>query len=248
MPSSATDSWRAQFRAGQRDILPLAIGVATYGLAFGVLAAQADFGAVATAVMGTTVFAGSAQIMAVQQLVAGAGVGAAVIAGAALNLRLLLVTASLRRDLRGRPAWQVLLGVHLATDENWALLHATRASGRPAGYWYLVGGGLVLLAVWVVTTATAAAFAQLVPDPDAFGLGFAFTAAFIAILRNLWRGLGDLGPWGVSVATTAGLIGLTGLPSAWALVAAGIAGAATAAVTGGGSGGIGGDGDGDGDG
>lgn len=234
MPSHPSDRWHAELWAGQRDILPLALGVATYGLAFGVLAAQADFGVVATAVMGTTVFAGSAQIMAVQQLVAGAGVGAAIVAGAALNLRLLLVTASLRQELRGRPAWQVLLGLHLATDENWALLHATRAAGRPAGYWFLVGGGLVLLAVWVVTTATAAAFAQLIPDPDALGLGFAFTAAFVAILRNLWRGLGDVGPWGVSIATTAGLIWLTSLPPAWALVVAGIAGAATAAVTGGG--------------
>ena len=231
LPSRDSGSWRAEFRAGQRDILPLALGVATYGLAFGVLAVQADFGALATAVMGIGVFAGSAQIMAVQQLVAGAGVAAAVVAGAALNLRLLLVTASLRQDLSGRPIWQLLLGVHLATDENWALLHATRAAGRPASYWYLVGGGLVLLAVWVATTATAAAFARHIPDPEAFGLGFAFTAAFIAILRNLWRGPGDLGPWGVSIATTAGLIALTPLPPAWALVVAGIAGAATATAT-----------------
>ena len=232
LSSSAYGSWRGEFRAGQRDILPLALGVATYGLAFGVMAAQADLGALATALMGLSVFAGSAQIMAVQQLVAGAGVAAAVVAGAALNLRLLLVTASLRQDLQGRPIWQVLLGVHLATDENWALLHATRAAGRPAGYWYLVGGGWVLLAVWIATTATAAAFARHIPDPQTLGLGFAFTAAFIAILRNLWRGPGDLGPWGVSVGMTAGLIGLTPLPPAWALVVAGIAGAATAAFTG----------------
>jgi 4-azaleucine resistance transporter AzlC len=211
-------------------MLPLAVGVATYGLAFGLLAAQAELGALATALMGATVFAGSAQIMAVQQLVDGAGVGAAVVAGAALNLRLLLIAASLRAELRGRSWAQVLLGVHLATDETWALLHATRAAGRAAGYWYFVGGGLLLLAVWVATTAVAAGFAGHIPDPQALGLGFAFTAAFIAILRNLWRGPGDLGPWAVAIAGTLALVWLTPLPPAWALVVAGVAGAATAAV------------------
>lgn len=203
------------------------MGVATYGLAFGLLAAQAGFGPAATGIMGASVFAGSAQIVAVQQLVAGAGVGAAVVAGLALNLRLLLITASLRGELDGRPLWQRWLGCHLATDENWALLHAARARGCNVGYWYLVGGGFVLLAAWAASTSVAAAFAQAIPDPERLGLGFAFTAAFIAILRDLWRGRRDLPPWAVSVAATVGLIALTPLPPAWALVIAGVAGAAT---------------------
>lgn len=45
-----------------------------------------------------------------------------------------------------RPWWQTALGLHLSTDENWALLHAKRAQGRDFGCWYLTGAGLMLAA------------------------------------------------------------------------------------------------------
>ena len=80
-PHSLRDAW-----TGAREIAPLAIGVAIYGLAFGLLAAQARFDALQVGVMGAIVFAGGSQIIAAQQLVAGAGAVAAVVAGLALNL------------------------------------------------------------------------------------------------------------------------------------------------------------------
>lgn len=223
---------RSQLTAGLRGILPLAVGVGVYGLAFGLLAAQARMDGLQTGVMGTIVFAGSSQIIAVERLVAGAGAGAALLAGLALNLRLLLITASLRDEFAGRPWWQVLLGVHLATDENWALMHAMRARGHRAGYWYLVGGGLGLVAVWVLATVAGASFATVVPEPKALGMDFAFTAAFIAILRSLWNGSTMLMPWAASIAIVllSGL--LTPLDPTWTLILGGLGGAAIAGVLG----------------
>jgi predicted branched-subunit amino acid permease len=74
-----------EVRTGARDISPLAAGVAIYGLAFGLLAAQAGFGMLQVGVMGGIVFAGGSQIVAAQQLVADAGAVAAIVAGLALN-------------------------------------------------------------------------------------------------------------------------------------------------------------------
>lgn len=223
---------RSQLMDGLRDILPLAVGVAVYGLAFGLLAAQAQMDGLQTGVMGTIVFAGSSQIIAVERLMTGAGAGAALLAGLALNLRLLLITASLRDELAGRPWWQILLGVHLATDENWALMHAMRARGHPAGYWYLLGGGLGLVAVWVLATVAGAGFATAVPEPRALGMDFAFTAAFIAILRSLWSGRAMLLPWAgtVAIVLLAGV--LNPLDPTWTLILGGAAGAAIAGVLG----------------
>ena len=121
-------SARQEFWRGAADISPLAIGVAIYGLAFGLLAAQASLSALQVGVMGGIVFAGGSQIVAAERLVAGAGAIAALIAGVALNLRLLLVTASVRDIYAGRPVWQILLGAHLASDENWALLVTRHSS------------------------------------------------------------------------------------------------------------------------
>ena len=215
-----------------RDILPLAAGVAIYGLAFGVLATQASMDELHVGVMGATIFAGAAQILAVERLVAGAGAVAALVAAIAVNLRLLLITASVREVFAGRPWWQRVFGAHMATDENWALMLATRAEGKPVGYWYLVGGGACLYLTWIISTISGALFASTIPSPAALGMDFAFTAAFIALARSLWRGKADLWPWICASLLVIFLTVSELLDSAWALVAGGIGGAVVAALLG----------------
>ncbi len=216
--------------AGARDIAPLALGVAIYGLAFGLLAVQAHFDQLQVGVMGAIVFAGGSQIVASQQLVAGAGALASLVAGLALNLRLLLVTASIRDIYAGRPWWQIALGAHLTTDENWALMLAQRARGRDVGYWYLVGGGLCLVVVWCLATLTGATFARILPEPRSLGMDFAFTAAFIAIARSLCKGRSDFVPWITAIGVVALSIKLAGLPPSWGLILGGITGAGVAGI------------------
>ena len=221
---------RRELWRGAVEISPLALGVAIYGLAFGLLAAQASLSALQVGVMGGIVFAGSSQIVVAERLVAGAGAIAALIAGIALNLRLLLVTASIRDIYAGRPLWQILLGAHLASDENWALMLAERTRGRDVGYWYLVGGGLCLLVVWCIATVTGVLFATAIPEPRALGMDFAFTAAFIAIVRSLWKGTHQLAPWLTSVVVVAACVGSGQIDSSWALVLGGLTGAGVAGV------------------
>jgi 4-azaleucine resistance transporter AzlC len=223
--SARHELWR-----GAVEITPLAAGVVIYGLAFGLLAAQASLSGLQVGVMGGIVFAGGSQIVAVERIVAGAGAVAALIAGIALNLRLLLVTASVRDIYAGRPLWQLLLGAHMATDENWALMLAERAKGRNVGYWYLVGGGLCLIVVWCLSTVTGVMFATSIPEPKALGMDFAFTAAFIAISRSLWKGRQQLVPWLTSVLVVIAAIGSGKIDPSWALVLGGVAGAAAAGV------------------
>ncbi|MFT5508842.1 MAG: putative branched-subunit amino acid permease [Hyphomicrobiaceae bacterium] len=221
-----------EFWSAVWDISPLAVGVAIYGLAFGLLAAQASMDELQVGVMGSFVFAGASQIVAVERLVAGAGALAALVAGIALNLRMLLVTASVRDIFAGRPFWQVALGAHLTSDENWALMLATRAAGRDVGYWYLVGGGACLMVTWLIATISGVTFAAAIPEPKALGMDFAFTAAFIAIARSLWRGYGDLLPWATAFGVVAVSIGTGALDSSWSLILGGISGAAIAGLRG----------------
>jgi len=219
-----------EFWCAVKDISPLALGVAIYGLAFGLLAAQYNMSELQVGLMGTFVFAGASQILAVERLVAGAGATAAMVAAIAINLRMLLVTASIRDVYSNRPWWQLALGAHMTTDENWALMLATRAQGRNVGYWYLVGGGACLLFIWVISTTCGVLFATNIPEPKALGMDFAFTAAFIAIACTLWRGKSDLLPWLISIliVTTSLLTGW--LDSSWSLILGGCAGALTASL------------------
>ena len=219
-----------EFISGFKEIVPLAIGAGIYGLAFGLLAAQAHMDGLEVGIMGTAVFAGASQIIAIERIVSGAGAVVAIIAGAALNLRLLLITASIRDIYAGRPFWQVVLGAHLTTDENWALMLSARADGRTVGYWYLVGAGVMMLLVWLTATIAGVTFATAIPEPRALGMDFAFTAAFIAIARSLWTGQRDLVPWITSFVVVALLIVPGFVDGSWAMIAGGVAGAAVAGL------------------
>ena len=138
------------------------------------------------------------------------------------------MTASIRDIYAGRPWWQVALGAHVTTDENWALMLTQRAKGQDAGYWYLVGGGVCLVLVWCLATVAGACLASAMPASKALGMDFAFTAAFIAIARFLWNGRSDLMPWLAAVLVVAVSIKLVGLEPSWALISGGIAGAGVA--------------------
>jgi predicted branched-subunit amino acid permease len=88
---------------GAKAILPLALGAAAYGFAFGVLAGQAGFPVWGVGPMSLSVFAGSSQIVAVERFVDDGLVAGAVVVGMALNLRYLGILASLSDVLRHTP-------------------------------------------------------------------------------------------------------------------------------------------------
>ncbi|MEM6275769.1 MAG: AzlC family ABC transporter permease [Pseudomonadota bacterium] len=210
----------AEVRAGARDIAPLAIGVALYGFAFGVLAAEAGFSALGIGVMAVAVFAGASQIAAVDQFLTTGSVLGAALAGAALNLRYVGITASVApalRELRWLPRGFALWG---ATDENLGLTMTQPADGRGA---YLLGTCLVLVPTWAASTVLGAVIGAAIPDLERFGISFAFTAAFIAMARGLWPGRSAVLPWGLTFAVTWGLVSL-GWSPALALVAGAVAG------------------------
>ena len=89
----AASTVRIEILYGIRDMLPMSLAAATYGLAFGLLASQSGFNNFQAISMSALVFGGSSQLVAMEQLVLGVGPAAAIIAGAALNMRILLITA-----------------------------------------------------------------------------------------------------------------------------------------------------------
>jgi predicted branched-subunit amino acid permease len=217
---------------GARAIAPLALGVAIYGMAFGLLATQAGLSPFEVTEMGGVVFAGSSQIVFTQQWLAGSGALAALAAAVVLNFRILLITASITDVFVGRPFWQVAIAAHLAADENWAMLLARRSAGGVAGYRFFVGAGMVQFVVWLAATTLGAVLANAIPDPKRLGMDFAFTAAFIAIAITLFRGRADVAPWAATIGLVLFSVTTGWLAAPWALVFGGIAGAAVSAVFG----------------
>ncbi len=204
-------------KQGAIAFLPLALGVALYGFAFGILAAHVGFPFWGVAMMSASIHAGSSQIVAVEQFAGGAALLGAALAGALLNLRYIGIVASLTEILRQSPLPVRLLAIHVTGDENWALTMSENARDPKIGAAFLIGSGLVSIVTWICSTALGALVGSALPDLERFGLGFAFTAAFIAMARGMFRGRRDVLPWLGSFALTALLV-IAGMAKAYAIV------------------------------
>ncbi|MBI5897794.1 MAG: AzlC family ABC transporter permease [Rhodocyclales bacterium] len=175
---------QAGFMLGLRAVLPLLLGVAPFGVIYGVVALQSGIPALAAMAMSSIVFAGSAQFLLAQLV----GVGAPMLlsAGAVglINLRHALYSASVAPMLVRLPRrWKLLLA-YLLTDEAYAAaiphLLADREQASSTAHWILLGSGFGLWTGWQLATLAGVVLgAQL---PAGLGLDFALPLTFIAIV------------------------------------------------------------------
>ena len=225
-----SNNWYLELFFGMRDMLPMSVAAATYGLAFGLLATQSGFNIFQTISMSALVFGGSSQLVAMEQLSIGLGAASAILVGSALNMRILLVTATMRNVLAARPWWQVGLGTFFATDASVALMQSAKPRNMTTSYWYFFGGGASLYVIWIAVTAIGALVSNGVPNPQAIGLDFAIIAIFVATLPGMWRGTKDVLPW--LVASGIVLIWGTLFPAyaSWGLIGGAVIGAICAGL------------------
>jgi 4-azaleucine resistance transporter AzlC len=212
---------RDGFVRGYVKTLPIAVGVAVFGLAYGLLAGQHGLSLLETGLMSTLVFAGSSQMLALQLWDDPLPVAGIVLAAAIINLRYVMMTAALKPWLG--PLRPVLSygSVFFTADENWAVSIAEmRAGGRDAGFF--IGSGLALWSFWVVSGLAGRAFGGALPAPERWGLDFIGTAVFTALAGRMWRGRRDLVPW--LAAGVAAILGAYSLPGAWYLLIGGLTG------------------------
>lgn len=212
-----------EFRAGLRRSLPLALGVAAFGLVWGTLAGQAGLSPAESVLMSALVFAGAAQfvVLPLWQAPGTLPLGAIAAATLVVNLRFVLMSATMlplfQRERPRRP----LLKAFLISDENWALASADMARGR-GSVGLLLGSGLMVYASWVLSCTVGRFAGALIGEPARWGLDFAFTASFLALLTSMWRGRGSALPLAVAAGTA--LLAQRLLPGAWFIVVGGLCG------------------------
>jgi 4-azaleucine resistance transporter AzlC len=216
-----------QFLRGLRVSLPLAAGVAAYGLVFGVLAREAGLSIADVALMSGIVFTGSAQFVALTLWSASPPVLALALATLAVNLRYVLMAAALRELFQRTRRAAAFAAVFLVNDESWALTMGEVAPGG-ANVSFLVGSALVLYVAWFSSTVAGRMIGTAIGDPTRWGIDFAFTATFLALLLGMLRGKRDILPWVVSAAVA--IVASLYLPGKWYILLGGLAGATAGAL------------------
>jgi len=207
--------------SGARRCLPIAISGFAIGLVFGTLAGQANLSAAEASLMSALVFSGAAQFVVLGLWDSPVPVAAVVFATLVIGLRHLLMGAALAPHFTKLSRLKAFGSVFFMADENWALTMSEFDKGRRDGA-FLLGGGLVMYVSWTVSTFVGGTLGGALEDPARWGLDFAFTAVFLALVTGLWKGRSDLLPW--MVAAVVAVAAHHWLPGQWYILLGGLAG------------------------
>lgn len=172
---------RSAFWGGVRAFAPVTLGVISFGLIFGVAAAEMGFTLMEGIGMSTIILAGASQLVAMELMKAGAPVWVIVISALIVNLRFVIYSASLApyfKPLSSR--WKLFLAYFL-TDQPYALSIAyfTQHPEAPHKEWYYLGHAVSLWVLWVVTGAIGLILGPIIPE--SWSLGFVIPLMFIGL-------------------------------------------------------------------
>ena len=161
--------------------LPVVMGYLPIGFAFGVLAVNAGLSAFEAVAMSVIVYAGSAQLMAVSLFEAGVNPYSIVATTFIVNLRHLLMSASLAPHMKTWRKAEVAAFAFELTDESFGVhsLRFERGENRPGP---TLGINIICQLSWVVGTLLGTLAGGLITDVKPFALDYALPAMFIALL------------------------------------------------------------------
>ena len=185
----------ASFRDGVKEILPVAFSVIPYTLLIGALAAQKGISPLEMLIMSAGTFAGGAQFVAVGLWDTSVPVIAIAFAVFVVNSRHILMGAAIAPAIQHLPLRIKLLMAHVMVDETWAiaLTRYRRGGFTPA---YYAGLALPLFLLWPCLTTLGVVIGDLVPDPERYGIDFAFAGIFLFLLQAMIPSKADLRPVG----------------------------------------------------
>ena len=132
-------------------MVPWLFGLAPYGLVIGISAARSHVPILAAWLSGPLVFSGSAQVVTIQLLHSGAAPAVVVAAALAINLRLILYSATMAPHWKGTPRWWQGLAAYALVDPSLAVGvdGYERARDRSEGHLHYIGGAAMLWIAWI---------------------------------------------------------------------------------------------------
>ena len=174
-------------RRGYVAALPIALGLSVFGMVYGLVASQKGLSLAETVLMSAIVFAGAAQMLALELWQEPVPAISLTIAVLIINLRYMMMTAVLRPWLAPVGKLRAYGSLFFTADENWAIgVAEMRRGGKDAAFY--LGTGFALWSIWVLTSALGGIFGTVVADPERLGLDFVPLAAFLALLVPMWEG------------------------------------------------------------
>ncbi|MBM4430313.1 MAG: AzlC family ABC transporter permease [Chloroflexi bacterium] len=210
------------FQRGVLATMPLGLGILAFGLLYGMVARQIGLSPVETLGMSLIVHAGSSQFVALGMWGV-ASAGAIVLTTLVVNLRHLLMGASIAPYLQGLSHSHKALLALWMSDESYALAMAEYEQGQVSPGYFL-GANVGVCLFWWAGGWLGGLLGVAIPDPAEYGLDLVFPLAFLGLLTAFLKDRHH-----VVVALLSGALAVLGallLPGKWYVILAGLAGSA----------------------
>ena len=171
------------------NMVPLATGIAAWGLMTGVAMVKSGMSVIEALAMTFLVYAGSSQLAAIPLIVASAPAWVILATGFCVNLRFVVFSLHLRPYMMHMPRWRRMVNGYLTADMSHAMF--TRRFPQPGASdaqhreqeAFLSGNYFVTWTSWMLSSVAGIGLANLIPT--AWGLGFAGVLCLIGILCSL---------------------------------------------------------------
>lgn len=176
-----------QFLAAAKSCLPVLPGVFAFGAISGVAMVAAGMPHYMAMAMSILVYAGNAQLAALQLVTSGTPLAIAILAALVINLRFSIYSLSMSPHLAAAgPRWRPLLS-YLLTDNGYAitLRGYERALGAADKVWYYFGCSVAIWITWQVGTLTGVLLGARIPAD--WHLEFSIVLTFLGIVAPTIR-------------------------------------------------------------
>lgn len=175
---------KSSFKSAFPQTLPVLAGYVSLGIAFGILLRDAGYGVFYAFLMSLFVFAGSAQFVCVELLVANATLPQVAFLIFLLNFRHFfygLTMISHYRNVKNK--WYLIFGL---TDETYALLSANKIPSTVEKSDFYFAVTFLNHIYWISGSVIGSLVGALIPF-DMTGIDFAMTALFAVLVVEQWK-------------------------------------------------------------
>ncbi|MBQ9748863.1 MAG: AzlC family ABC transporter permease [Clostridia bacterium] len=172
------------FKTAFPRTLPVLAGYLSLGIAFGILLSEAGYGMPYALMMSVLIFAGSAQFLCVELLLAEASLPQTALLVLLLNFRHFFYGLTMISRYRGRKRkWYLIFGL---TDETYALLSADSIPDGVNTDDFYFAVTLLDHLYWIAGSVIGSLVGTMIPF-DMAGIDFAMTALFAVLVVEQWR-------------------------------------------------------------
>ncbi|WP_066187270.1 MULTISPECIES: AzlC family ABC transporter permease [Gracilibacillus] len=182
LDSSTNETNKLTFLQGVKDCVPTLIGYISIGIAAGIVGVASNLSIMEVGLLSILVYAGAAQFIISALLATSTPFLVVVFTTFIVNLRHLLLCMTLAPHFK---SYSLLKNVGigtLVTDESFGVAANKIFRGEPINDKWMNGLNLTAYLCWILSCLVGAVFGKWIASPEVFGLDFALTAMFLALL------------------------------------------------------------------